>query len=188
MVRQIVTSLLLLSLCASLHAEESPLVVGAILPLTGGAAEGGTACKNGMTLAYEELPAAERIGLRLRFEDNAMNPASALSAYKKLSALDKARVFVAWDSASAHAIVPLCEAAHSPFITAVLDPKVSRGRTQVFNYWVTPEAIAKAQIDESLRRGYRRIARVTALHEGILAIKRSFDQENGGRLQVVLED
>ena len=178
----------LFSLCGPLFAETAPLTVGAILPLTGGAAEGGTACRNGMLLAYEDLAPAEQLGIRLRFEDNAMTPALALSAFKKLVTADRARVFVAWDSTSANALAPLCEVGQHPFLAAVLDPNVSRGRNYVFSYWVRPEAIAKAQIDEAMRRGYKRIARVTGMHEGILAIRRSFDQQNNGRLRVVLDE
>jgi branched-chain amino acid transport system substrate-binding protein len=168
----------------TLCAEEPPLTVAAILPLSGAAAEGGTACRNGITLAYEGLPAEARSSIRLIFEDNGLTAARALSAFKKVVSVDRAAVIVTWDSGSSNALAPLCEEQGITLVTSSLDPRIVRGRANAFNYWVTPEAQAQALIDESLRRGYKRLAMAWAIHDGVLSIKSAFDRRNNGRIEV----
>lgn len=162
--------------------------VGAILPLSGFAAEGGTACRDGALLAVETLPAEERNGFQVIFEDNSFSTSKAVSAAQKLMSQDKVNALITWESGSSNAIAPIAEAAQIPLVTTSLDPQIVRGRSYAFNYWVTPESQAQKMVVHAVQVGHKRIARVTAQQDGLIAVKASFDAANSRRLLVAFDE
>jgi len=53
-----------------------------------------------------------------------------------------------------------------------------QGKNWVVNFWVTPEEEVKVARREAIKRGYLKIARICTIHEGALAVKRKWDEEN----------
>jgi branched-chain amino acid transport system substrate-binding protein len=180
--------------CLRAHAQdvqtpskEAKLKVGIILPLSGESASVGQAIKNGITLAWEKLPAAVQSKLELVYEDDQILPKLSVNAFRKLAA-ENVGVVINAGSASGNALAPLAEQHQVPTIAIASDPQVVRGRKYIVNLYTTPETEARVAIEEALRRGYRRVARIMAIHDWSFALKKAFDQENRGRIEIVLDE
>ncbi|MCD6327387.1 ABC transporter substrate-binding protein [bacterium] len=87
----VVTSLVLLR-----QGTTGPFSLGVIVPLTGEAAQYGKAFQEGALLAMKEINARNaregRQPLVLRFEDSKADPKTAVSAFQKLTTVDKVRM------------------------------------------------------------------------------------------------
>ncbi len=172
------------------QAEEAPrgLRVGVIIPLSGDAASIGDAFKNGMQVALESLYPEHRNLLHMSYEDDALNAAKAVTAAHKLISEQHVDVLVNISSGTAHAIAPIAESRKIPLIAIASDPKVVQGRRYAFNFWVTPDEEARAMLPEVLRRGYKKVARITTTHEGAFAVRGAFDAINKGQVEIVLDE
>jgi len=164
------------------------LRVGVILPLSGDAASVGAATRNGMELARSGLPPEDRVRLRLAYEDDQLSPAKTVTAYRKLRDAGAADVVVNIFSGTAKAIAPVVERDRVPLIAIASDPAVVASRRYIVNLWVTPEVEAEVALSEALRRGYRRIARIVSIQDGMLAIRATFDAANAGRIELALDE
>ncbi|MCI5065658.1 ABC transporter substrate-binding protein, partial [bacterium] len=164
------------------------LQVGVILPLSGESASVGEAIRNGMLLSYDHLPAEVRSKLELVFEDDGLKPKSTIAAYRKLAASGDLDVVVTASSGTSNALAPLTENDKRPLIAIATDPKVVAGRSYAVNFWVTPEEQARVGVQEALKRGYRRIARISTIQDAMLSLKNHFDEEVGDRIKVVLDE
>lgn len=166
-----------------------PMRVGVILPLSGDAASVGDAIRNGFALGLEKLSPEARARLEIVYEDDALDPKRTITAYRRLVAekggLD---VIVNASSGTAKALAPVIERHNIPLIALATDPEVVVGRNWSVNFWVTPEEQVRMALPEALRRGYKRIARVTTIHDFTLAIKRTFDEQNQDAIEVVLDE
>jgi len=72
--------------------QDAVVKVGAVLPLTGGGASYGVSLKQGMDLAVENINAAGGINgakLEILYEDSKSEPKTGVSAFKKLTTIDK---------------------------------------------------------------------------------------------------
>lgn len=183
-------SLYLILFPSSVFAESDPktLRVGVILSFTGDAASVGEAVRNAMTLALEKLPKETRDRLELVYEDDAMSPKNTITAFRKLLRAGRLDVVVNTGSGTSKAIAPLVESEKIPLIAIATDPEVVAGRSWVVNFWVTPEEQVRVAIPEALRRNYSKIARITAIHDFTLAMKKYFDLENRNRIKLVLDE
>jgi branched-chain amino acid transport system substrate-binding protein len=167
--------------------QGSKVHVGVILPLSGAAAGIGQAIQNGFQLGLEKVDPSSRARLVVTFEDDRLAAKESVLAFESLRGRGKVDILINASSGTANALAPLAEKVQVPFIAIAGDPAVSHGRRFVFNLWITPEAESAVLAGEALKRGYKRIARVTALQEGMLAIKKTFDQQIDGRIQVALD-
>ena len=52
----------------------------------------------------------------------------------------------------------------------------------------TPEAMARLAVDEAVKRGYKHIARITSVQDGVLANKTHFDALNANKIDVALDE
>ncbi|HQH27740.1 MAG TPA: penicillin-binding protein activator [Oligoflexia bacterium] len=167
--------------------DGSELRVGVIVALTGDGAAIGTAVKNGMELAYSELPAEKRKSIRLFYEDDAMNAVRTLAAYRKLRALEKIDVVVTMSSQTSKVLASIADKEQVPQAAIASDPEISAGKKWVVNFWVTPKEEAKALVPEALRRRYRRIACIASVHPFSQSVKDAFRQENK-QLAITLDE
>jgi len=91
--------------CTKVQEKESEVIkIGAILPLTGDAATYGENCKKGMQVASEQFK------IPVIYEDSAVNAKKAVSAFNKLTNIDKVRI-VAGDmfSSTTLAFAPIAQ-------------------------------------------------------------------------------
>ena len=178
---------LLISLFPLLAAAEAPyqLRVGVILPLSGEAASVGNAIKNGMELAQRKLPDAERSAMVFYFEDDRLRPSDTISAFHRLREGQQIDVAVTAGSSTSKALAPVAEGERVPLVAIATDPSVSQGRRWVVNYWMSASEEARAALADIMRSGYRTAAWVSTIHDFPLALRREFEQQNAGRVQIV---
>ena len=177
-------------ICSSqaVAAEPHAYKLGVILPLTGGAADIGAACKNGMTMAYEGLSSDIQGRLDIIYEDDANAPKNTVIAFSRLTSISKVDVVTTLSSGTSKAVSPLAEKAKVPLVAVASDPKIVEGREHVVNFWVAPREEARVLIPEIVRRGYKKIARVTAVQDGVLSVRDAFDEFNKGIVKIVLDE
>ena len=99
----------------------SEFKIGGIYPLTGGSVAQGEAYLKGAKLAEEEINArggVEGIKLQVIAEDHATQPNLAVTAFKKLSDVDKVGVILTSFSSPTLAILPLAEEQRIPVVNA----------------------------------------------------------------------
>jgi branched-chain amino acid transport system substrate-binding protein len=164
------------------------LKVGVILALSGEGAPPGTSLQNGMTLALGKLKKEDRETIELIFEDDQMIPKNAVDAFTKLLVADEVQAVVNFSSATASALGPIAERKQVPLIAIASDPSICRDKKYVMNFLVMPGAETKVIVPEAIKRGYKRIARITTIHQGMLALKETFDEASKGRIEVVLDE
>jgi branched-chain amino acid transport system substrate-binding protein len=80
--------ILMLVLMTACVQDAQPIKIGVLQPLTGPTAFIGERIKNGVMLAYDELPQEEKNKIQLIFEDDACNGKQAITAAQKLIEVD----------------------------------------------------------------------------------------------------
>lgn len=168
-----------------------PVKIGFILPLTGDAASIGQAMQNAAQLSHQQLPDSVRARISLHFDDDGMQQKNTITAFNRLVAEHDIDVVLNATSGTANALAPVSEKRAIPLIAIATDPKVVSARKYAVNLWVTPEAEMRALVPEVKKRGYKRIVRVSTIHDFSLTMKGAFDRDPGVQevgLQVVLDE
>ena len=158
--------------------------IGAILPLSGEAASLGQAAKNGIEMSHQDLPLELREKTKLIIEDDGLVTTRTVSAYRKLTSIDKVNGLICWSSTACNAIAPLAEQAEIPLVAIASDPSIARDKKYVVNFWVTPEEETKLALAEALKRGYKKIAIVHSIQDGVIACKDAFVAQNNGKIEI----
>ncbi|HMO17600.1 MAG TPA: ABC transporter substrate-binding protein [Oligoflexia bacterium] len=154
-----------------------------ILPLSGSLSPIGASVKNGIELALEKVRSVE-----VFFEDDSGVPKNTVSALQKYLSTNRPHVVITASSGTSKAIAPILEKEKLPLIAIATDEEISRDRSYAVNFWVTPDTQAKLLVNEASRRGYKKIAIFSTVHEGTMSIKRKFTDYNNGVLQVVYDE
>jgi branched-chain amino acid transport system substrate-binding protein len=147
--------LLFISACGRMReTAKTPesLRVGAILSLTGSAAEYGKWSQNGMELALSDVNRAGGIGgrmLEIVYEDDASVPGTAVSATKKLVAVDHVKAILGpLTSSSVLAAAPVAESNHVVLLSpCASSPKITTAGGYIFRNWPSDnyEGVAMAE-------------------------------------------
>ena len=184
--RYYVLILILLSPFQPLFADsiQFPVKIGVIIPLSGDGASMGSAFRNGVMLAYAELSSQDKARLKISFEDDQLSPKQAVSAYQKLKASELADIVVTFASGSSNAVAPLAERDGVVMLAIATDPKIVADKKWAMNLWVTPEEECRVVLAEMKRRGYKRIARIGTLSDGVISGIKAFDEQNNGIVTV----
>lgn len=145
-----------------LRAERSdaadPMVIGAILPLSGRGREVGEAALHGLLLAAEQ-PNAPRVVYR----DDAGDPARAVTALDDLVSLHRAIAIVGPLTAQpAKAVLDRARDLEVPVLVLHPDPTLTEGSKVGFRMLGEPREEADALVQAALSRGARRFALVHA--------------------------
>jgi len=113
MLKRLSAVFLLLALAAwapVAHAQQGPIKIGAILPLTGSGASYGVWMKGGAEMAAEEINAAGGIGgrkIEVIYEDHAADASKAVNAMRRLVEVEKIPFTLTSYSAPSLAIQPI---------------------------------------------------------------------------------
>jgi branched-chain amino acid transport system substrate-binding protein len=120
------------------RAENQPLKIGVILPLTGQVAGMGIAFRNGIDLFLEQrqVPA----GAQFLYEDSGYDGKRAVTALHKLRSADKADLVIVWGNTPSGACAPVAERLQAPLIAVTMNPD-ARGRRYVVTFGSTAEAL-----------------------------------------------
>jgi branched-chain amino acid transport system substrate-binding protein len=131
-------ALLLLGLsaagCPRAPEPPAPVVVGAVLPLTGPQASYGVAARSGLELAAQQVNAAGQVRLRLVVMDDEGDRELAVSAAQRLIARDRAALLIGEVSSSASlALAEVAQRAQVPLISpSATAPELTRMGPYVF--------------------------------------------------------
>lgn len=172
----------------SAAAEQEPIRIGVILPLTGPLALDGRYIRMGAEFAERFIN--DRGGvlgrpIKLIFEDDTATPSGAVLAYKLLVSRDKICASVGpWYSTMAFAVAPVAEELKVPFTTGSVNPQLTRrGYKWVFRTRATDEVTAKVAAEFAVRElKARRIAIIHDTDEygrGAAEIIQAYLKENG---------
>ena len=168
------------------YAQDRPLRLGVILPLTGKSATVGVAVHNGMLLAHEGLPERVRKRFTLQFEDDASETRQSVAAARRLIGEGRVDAVCTAMSNTGNAVVPLTEQRQIALISLAYDRSISDGKKFAVSFWVDVNDIARAAVAEAQRRGYRRVAIVSSIHEGNIAMREALVRANQGRIEFPL--
>jgi branched-chain amino acid transport system substrate-binding protein len=171
-----------------LNVSAEELRTGIILPLSGRGTNLGQAVRNGMEMAYSDLSDKGKKRLKLFFEDDRSEPKVAVSAFEKLINVNKVSFLINATSTTGKALSPLAEKAGVPFLSLSVDPEISRGKMNTFNFWVTPDELAKVAVAECQKQHYTKIAIVSTVHEGSRAFVDAFLRHAAGSFKIVLQE
>ena len=112
--------------CAHLtpcHLYAEPLIrVGAILPLSGPAANAGNTCRKGIEMHLNELGKTARIAVF--FEDDQMVPKNTVLAYRKLKDVNNINLAFSVSANPGNALLPLTEQDGVVMISASSDNRL----------------------------------------------------------------
>jgi branched-chain amino acid transport system substrate-binding protein len=164
----------------SAAAENEPITIGAVLPLTGDAAHWGIPPRDAAELAIDEINNAGGIGgrrLKLVVEDDRCQPAEGVSAFNRIMATaTPAAILGAVCSSVTLAIAPLAEARKTVLISpASTSPKVTTAGDFIFR--VIPSRSLRGRIFAEYlyhERGLRRLAVLYINNEGGIGGSSSF--------------
>lgn len=125
---------------ASKTNQEAPIMVGAILPLTGSAAPYGQNAKNGIELALEEINASGGIhgrSLEVLYQDSKTEPKEAVSALQKLYSTDGIRYIIGdINSTGLLAMAPIAERNKIILLSpGASSPEISNAGEYIFRNW-----------------------------------------------------
>jgi branched-chain amino acid transport system substrate-binding protein len=171
-------------------ADNSSFKIGVILPLSGQSANFGAISQRGIQLALEQLPAQDKGRVSVIIEDDGLINSRSVSAAHKLIDIDKVDALVTWSSSTALAVVGLAESHKLPHISIASDPEVARGKRYSFTYWALAEDEAKELYDYLTSAGIKRIAIVSVVHNGALAIRDQFVKlaHEDSKIEIVTDD
>lgn len=139
------------------NQKPNEIKIGVIVPLTGAAADFGKWAQNGAELAIEELNEIETQGTHFKavYEDNQMNPAASLSAFRKLTSVDKVIGVITSGSGVVLAIAPVAEKNH---IVQLNHAAVSPAIRKAGEYTFTLVNDADVETDEIAKLLYQKLA------------------------------
>jgi len=126
----------------------------------------------------KDLAAKNGQPVEVIYENDQFKSGLSVSAFHKLTAVDKVNAVFVVGSGTGNAVGPLAE---SKGIIAIAigasDKKVSAGRKFVFTHWLSPESESRELVKEVERRGIDRIALIVGEHEGTIALGDSLKKE-----------
>lgn len=171
--------------------------VGVIVPLTGDAASLGNYARKAILLAHEGLPITVREKIQFLFEDDQLKAARTVSAYQKLTSVDKVDAVFVVGSGSGNVLGPLAEKDKRLLVAiGASDKRFAVGTNYVFTHWVSPESETIPLIAEVKKRNFGKIGIISSEQDGANALRDAFlqqlkDQGLGDRIvfdeKVVLE-
>lgn len=142
-------------------SEDKLLKLGAILPLTGGAAEYGVAVQNGFILAKETEPQLFK-NIDIKFEDSKFDGKGAINAFSKLQTIDRVDIVYAWGAGPVQALVPVAERAKMPMIAATAEQAATKDKQYVLRFNYSSGTYAKRLLESLRSKHIKKIAIIAA--------------------------
>ncbi len=190
----ILLSTLLLDACMTRKEKTAePIKIGSIL--TGEGAAWGIAAKNGIDMAVEEINADGGINgrpLKVIHEDDQSDPKKAITAFQKLTDIDKVRIIIgtSWSNTGL-AVAPLADENEVLMISPSLGVKeFNEGSRFLFNTWPHDYRLSEALADHVYAQGHRKVALIGAKQVWVEDQTRAFTQrftKLGGSIVVLVE-
>lgn len=173
--------------------EEKEIKIGAILPLTGDAAQWGIPPQKGGELAVKDINQSKFLGSNLKFivEDTKCEPKVGLSAFNKLVSVDGVKLVMgAVCSSVTLSVAPVAEKNKILLVSpASTNPKISEAGDYIFRIIPSDALRGKAFAEYLFNKGYRKVGIIYINNEGGKGNRDSFKnrfQELTG--QIIIEE
>lgn len=141
--------------------SEPRIKVGVILSLTGITAEYGYALQNGIRLAEARFPEV-RNQITFIFEDAEYDTRRAISAFHKLTSIDKVNLVYVWGVSFCNALAPIAEARKVPLIGQCISHNLSKDRNYVVRFMGDARQYMDQLVAYASSKSWQRVAIVIA--------------------------
>ena len=161
----ILCAVLAISGCDREKSDKPVVKIGGVLPLTGGAAQMGTAAQNGAIMAVEQLNKNTQNKYKYEFiaEDMGLAPAKTVSIYTKLVKTDNVAGIVSFNTATGKIIKPLADKDRVLHISSAADSSIGDNKFNYVNSYSVPDASQKL-VDYMKSKNMKTISLVTFNH------------------------
>lgn len=176
-------------------ALNNEIKIGSILILTGEGAAWGEAAKNGIELAMEEINEQGGVNekkLKVIFENDSSDPKKALSAFQKLTDVDKAQFIIG--TTWSHVGLPLVKLAEQKKVV-MISPSLgvkefNEDNPYLFNTWPHDFILSEKLAEYVFKKGFRRVAvfgaRQVWVEDQTRAFRKTFEGL-GGKIALLFE-
>lgn len=171
----IIISIVFIFSCAK--REPEVYKIGAILPLTGPAAQYGQWMKQGMDLALDEINVNGITGKKMEiiYEDSKANPKDGVTAMNKLVNIDKVPVVITTLTGVTMSILPMTNTSNTLILTNATHPEVTQKSDFALRISVTSREEAEALANFTMDKlEIKKVALLYAYDEGTIAFKNAF--------------
>lgn len=166
----------LLTACA---AQEQPLEIGAVIPLSGPAAGLGETLKESYEWKIEELQ-QEGWAIALTIEDSQSDPKAAVVAFRRLTEVEQIGIILAAQSGASMAVKPIAEEEGVLLLSTSAHPRITEGTRTVLRHSQTVSSDAEALGSHLQASGMRRISIVHQQDDWGVALKDALAQRLSG--------
>jgi branched-chain amino acid transport system substrate-binding protein len=175
----LVGSLFFANSCAK--KEPETIKIGAILPLSGDAAQYGEWGKSGISLAADEINSKGGIkGKRVEviYEDDAADPKKGVAAVNKLINIDKVKLIVGpIPSTVTLAVAPICEKSKVVIMSSSSSPAITRTGDYIFRNWPSDDFEGVAMAKYAIKKNFKKVAILHINNEYGLGVANVFKKE-----------
>jgi len=175
----LLTNLFFIISCTKKKSEV--IKIGAILPLTGDAAQYGEWGKNGISLAVDEINSKGGINgskIEVIYEDDAAVPKKGVAAVNKLINIDKVKVLIGpIPSTVTLAIAPICEKSKVVIMSSSSSPAITPVGDYIFRNWPSDDFEGASMARYANEKNFNKIAVLHINNEYGLGIADVFKKE-----------
>ncbi len=151
-----------LSLNSCTEKKAEIIKIGAMLPLSGDAAQYGEWGKNGISLAVDEINSKGGIKgnkIEVVYEDDAADPKKGVSTVNKLISIDKVKVIIGpIPSAVTLAIAPICENNKVVVLSSSSNPIITHAGDYIFRNWPSDDFEGSAMAQYAIKMKFNNVA------------------------------
>ena len=183
---------ILLNGCSKKIDETEVIKIGAILPLSGDAAQYGEWSRNGINLAIKEINSMGGIKnkeIEVIFEDDSAEPKKGISAINKLININKVKVILGpLPSAVTLAVAPICENNRILMMSSSSNPKITHAGDYIFRNWPSDDFEGSAMAKYAIKKEFNNIAILHINNEYGLGVANIFQNEYstlGGKVLII---
>lgn len=151
-----------LSLNSCTEKKAEIIKIGAMLPLSGDAAQYGEWGENGISLAVDEINSKGGIKgnkIEVVYEDDAADPKKGVSTVNKLISIDKVKVIIGpIPSAVTLAIAPICENNKVVVLSSSSNPIITHAGDYIFRNWPSDDFEGSAMAQYAIKMKFNNVA------------------------------
>lgn len=163
------------------QTNKQTVKVGAILPLTGDAAQYGQTAQKSLRLAKEKMSKEKGLNIEIVYEDDKMDPKLAVSAFQKLAS-QGIKYVIGFGSGETLALCPLAEKEKIILMSSGSSPKITECGDYTFRNYPSDIYQGKVLSEKISQKGYKTIALLTINNEYGAGLKREFEKNYQGTI------
>lgn len=163
-------------------AEEAEFYkIGAILPLSGNAAQYGEWGKSGISLAVDEINSKGGINgkkLEVIYENDSADPKTGVASVNKLINIDKVKLIVGpIPSTVTLAVAPICEKSRVVIMSSSSSPAITAAGDYIFRNWPSDDFEGAAMAEYGIEKKFKKVAILHINNEYGLGVANVFKKE-----------